>query len=429
MDSKDLKIVVCDDADSDLYSFLEKNGITIEQIDQTEILETDLNSRYRKLTPEELSQLNHVFQYLPNIAKDLAYNASVKNAFDNATKETYRIILDPALHLGNSQNNPGALSSNAYDINNKLKTHADLIPNNAELTISNAPQIIGQIFNVLSFITGQYFMSQINQNLLSIKSEITEVKQFLENYKNGEIRSAVMEMDEIYNHSQYIMNSEIDKYQALEQLKYIKRVSRKYLEFPKTDIEQSFNTLSNNNCKNSLHNSLIQYIFLVNLNCKAIIAEVFIKNSDVTELHIYRNELNKIIEDSTNYIDSVITRYKEANKDNNTNNEKNNKVFDPFNIISKFTNNLVSTIVQEFNDQEFIDKLASTIAQKLPKELEKTDYNELIQKLSTYYKTTQTIDTYRQDLIQPIKLLDTYIKQKSQKIEIIKSGDEIYISN
>ena len=130
---------------NELQSILAKEyGIRFYRED---LPEEDLPRRgYRKATHLETERLNAVFQYAPYIAKDIYYADAIQKSFDSAVKGSFRVKIEPGLHLGQSHTTEGAFKGNLYDVNGKLKTQADWLENAAKLDVSMAPQIASSIF-------------------------------------------------------------------------------------------------------------------------------------------------------------------------------------------------------------------------------------------------------------------------------------------
>ncbi len=56
---------------------------------------------FRKLT-DPTGQINAVFQFIPQIVKNIYYKDSVNKTFSKAVEGTYKVVIDPNYHLGNS---------------------------------------------------------------------------------------------------------------------------------------------------------------------------------------------------------------------------------------------------------------------------------------------------------------------------------------
>lgn len=77
--------------------------------------------------------------------------------------------------------------------------------------LSSAPQIIGGIFSVMSIITGQYFMTQINKNLKNIDKGIFDIQRFLENDKRSKLQSEEEFLKNTQKILGYILENKIQK--------------------------------------------------------------------------------------------------------------------------------------------------------------------------------------------------------------------------
>lgn len=171
-------------------------GLTIQQDNVTA---GELTARnYRKLSGEEFSRINQVFQFIPQIAANSANQQAVNAAFKAATEGTYRVSLGAGMHLCRSRLAPGAYRAvGLSDATNQIAGNPELFANNSSLTISNAPQIALGFFNAVSIVTGQYFMSQINAKLSTLSSSISRVEKLLNAQRHGELKTAAQELSDI----------------------------------------------------------------------------------------------------------------------------------------------------------------------------------------------------------------------------------------
>lgn len=284
---------------------------------------------YRKMTEEEASHFDAIFQFAPHVIKDAYYSRVFQDSFNAAVQGSYKVKIGQGLHLGKSHTTPGAFKGNAYDKNNNLKTQADWFVNDAQLDVSMAPQIASFVFNAAAFITGQYFMTEINRSLSEIKTDTKDIKQFLENDKYGTIKAAINSLIEIIHHLKFIEadSERIDR--TLQELKNINFIAEKYISISQQVIEQERAKTRNDDKSDiikkhvkTVADYIKQYRVLVELYCQSKLLIIYLDNVwSIEELSQYRDELNKVVNEYlftyknfTYWINSYIDQNNSLNK-------------------------------------------------------------------------------------------------------------------
>ncbi len=124
---------------------------------------------FRRMENTEIAQFNSVFQYGPQVLAGKAYSQSVGKAFNAAVEGSFRMKLAPGMHLAASKDTLGAFRGTGLsNSTNQVAGQAEWFKKDATLSVSNAPQIALGVFNALSMVTGQYFMSQINGKMTAL---------------------------------------------------------------------------------------------------------------------------------------------------------------------------------------------------------------------------------------------------------------------
>lgn len=277
------------------------------QISQGELSEDELIQKgYRKVSLEEASRLSSALQYVPQLAANKFMQDEARTQFDSVVRNSFLIKIRPGLHLGRSHTTPGAFKGNAYDSANKLKGQADLIRNNATLTISQVPQIAANIMNAASYVCGQYFMSQVDGKLKSIHNDTQAIITFLRNAQISQIEAVEDELEDIIRHMKFIDENDARKSSFIEQLHTIQRTARHGINLSIRDINSTMTTATVDDKKEeeisqkvqSVFESLAQYYLSVNVFCTAKIIEVYLSNiEDDEEIATFQRELNKLIDE------------------------------------------------------------------------------------------------------------------------------------
>ena len=413
---------------NEIQEVLEKNGIQIYEED-TDVSEEKMKQLgYRKMSVEEVLRFSSIFQDAPEIAKDIFYKKAVQKSFDNAVKDTYRLVLDPQFHLGFSHRTPGLFSGNAFDEGNHLKTAAEWMINDSELNLSILPEIASRFFSVASLITGQYYISQINHNIEAIRTDVGYVKQFLDNYKDSKIQAIVDDLDDISKHLIYTIRDPMRISETYNDIKKIETDAKQYINFNKTSIEQEKATATINDDKSiiqrkiqSVTEQLSQYGLLVEVYCYAVLIEILLsKVTNKEELLLYRKKMQRMIDDYTTMYNSVekwIETYLEKSRCLNEASKKQIAT----NVLIYGVGFLAGIKGKRHNNHSII-KMAKNI-------------NSLFNDKRTKDKHEQV--KHSQDLLAPvienessiehsIKSLNDYMKIVSEEIVFVKKGDLIY---
>ena len=265
--------------------------------------EENLQQRgYRKATPEEVAHFNAFFQYAPQIVKDSYYASSVQEAFSSAVQGTYRLKLDPKYHLGASSKTSGAFNGNAFDAKNNLKSQAEWLVNDAKFDISMIPELATIAFQAASFVTGQYFMAQINRNLTTIRKDIGDIKAFLERRRIAEIEHAYEELEDIKKHLEYGILDLGQKSLYLNRLRRIQEIANINCCNSRLAIEHEKNNATDKD-KDEIIKQRIQtifsflqdYRFCLWLFSQAKLVEIYLRDYKMIEdLEIERNTMDEI---------------------------------------------------------------------------------------------------------------------------------------
>ncbi len=400
----------------------EKYGIQMFRENTTE--EDMFRRGYRKATKEETVRFNVLFQYAPQIAKDTYYATEFQKTFDSAVCDTYRLKLDPKFHLGESHSTVGAFKGNAYDSNNSLKTQADWLKNNSTLDLSRIPEFAALAFNVASYATGQYFLSQINRNLSVIKTDTEDIKHFLEVGRLAEVNDAIEELNEIGMRIKFIQFDSERRTQILSRLHNIRSVARKNVSFPKDKIASVKRESSDedkgetiNQRIDAIISALLEYRLLLWVFCQSKLIEIYLYNTkNVEELEMDLSELNHAINEYYDTVDNAIDWMNSYLKENQTINGES-----PIDSIliggvaaATVLGGTVGTLIGMG-----IGKLA--IGKATQKRMEKRHDHFVYAQ-----KQVDVVSSYHDSVRQPVKNLSMYLEATRRKVEAIKIGDEVY---
>ena len=177
---------------------------------------------YIKIDKSIVAKVDAVMQQLPQIVLNKAYSGDV-----------YRVIYDKGVGvLQKSAQHPGMLLGNVVspDANNKIREVALL----SELSMG--PQVFSGVFSAMSMITGQYYMTQINNNLSQIEEGVAAIQKFLEDDKKSQLESEEEFLKQVQQMLPFIFGNESQKQSTITSIQKIKIDSLASINFYKKQI-------------------------------------------------------------------------------------------------------------------------------------------------------------------------------------------------
>lgn len=164
-----------------------------------EIKEID-ESRLVEITDSKL--LGHVNNLLPETFKAAT---TVGNAVQSNTKTLYEAILPAGKQLTKSKNTEGAFRG--FTMGKKgIDGSAEFLPvNNASNVAAN---VASSAMNVGSMVVGQYYMHQINNELESISSDISQIMDFQNNEYKSKVFALVTKVKKLSSFQTEILENE-----------------------------------------------------------------------------------------------------------------------------------------------------------------------------------------------------------------------------
>jgi len=402
-----------------------------------ELLPTDLeNQGYRKMSLNEVKYVEPLLQLATQLLVDKEYKDAVKKAFSTATENSYKCLIHPSMHLatikGTTDKFIGASLDNAT---NQVKGQARWLKNDAVLSISNAPQVALNAFNALSTVTGQYFMAQVNANLVDVKDGIKDIKQYIDADKQSELETALQELYLIIEHLHFIKNDSERVRATLIQIDQIRTVAKRGINLYKKQIESMIENIMReasiydkekviiSNIE-QLRKNMIQYRYTVYLYNLAQILKIKLNNViDTEELRLYRNEISNIV----NQYKGV---YDNANKcANHYIDETNslNKVSNKQKLLTVGSGFLVDVLGEVIGSKSSNYKLIGQTAKSMVNDLNESHRKK---KKEAYIFSNKEFQNQMNDMKlidSSISSMDRYIDMTSKKAEIVSVDGQCYI--
>ena len=396
------------------------------QVYHEDLSEEEITSHgYRKMTGEEASHFDAIFQFAPHVVKDAYYASAFQDSFNAAVQGSYKVKIEQGLHLGKSHTTPGAFKGNAYDKNNNLRTQADWIVNGAELDVSMVPQIASSVFSAAAFITGQYFMTEINRSLSEIKTDTKEIRQFLENERYGKIEAAIDSLTEIIRHLKFIETDSERRNRTLQELSGIQKDAKTYIDISRREITQEEAKVRDDDTSDTFQKHvktvtdyLKQYQVQVELYCQSKLLKIYLDNIwDIEELSLYQEELNAVVDGYFSIYDSLpfwIDRCLNQNHSLNSPGKGQRVVAVGASAVPSLLLGIPGVALGP-SVYKSVNKAMGT-ARDIERDRLKENTEWLINSVSRYHYA----------LKKPIISLNKYIETVENGIEIIKIGDSIY---
>jgi len=160
---------------------------------------------YKKLPNEAFGHIGMAFQQVPGLVTHAASRSGA-----------YKVTIDGVGKLQKAANGKHFYGTVIDGANNNIVGQAKLT------NLSAAPIAVGAIFSVMSAITGQYYLNQINSKLSDINTKIDGIRQFLEADKRSHIWGRQQFIMQTINVLDSIRSNELQKTATISQLQAIR---------------------------------------------------------------------------------------------------------------------------------------------------------------------------------------------------------------
>lgn len=211
-------------SDDEIRYYLNAYGIHSLSEESSVTPESMAEAGYKEIPNSHIGQIGMVFQQLSGLATHaVSYHG------------TYRVYFDKSLGvLQQAKQGNGFLRANVVQAgtNNKITGQALL------KAASSGPLVANAVFSALSMVTGQYFLSEINNKLSQIEKKIDGIQQFLENEKRSELLANYYFLQQLIQTYKYIQSNDLQKQAAIQQLQRIRIDSFSDLNFYSTSFQK-----------------------------------------------------------------------------------------------------------------------------------------------------------------------------------------------
>lgn len=240
---------------------INSSGAEIELFENLLSSEELVNAGYKKVSDNLIYQMEPFLQQIPGHIANQATKKFAEKSFNEAVKDTFRCTLDPGMHLAHRKGQPDAFLGTGLDnVSNKISGQASWTKNDAILTIPATPEIISGVFNVMSIVTSQYYLSEINNKLDNIDKRLNSLEQKFDDKDISKLKSFYKTLKDIQNRYNFIKADKDRKVAYNQQIINIKSETDSLLEFFIKQIDNIKNSATNNDDEKNV----IEKIYKIN---------------------------------------------------------------------------------------------------------------------------------------------------------------------
>lgn len=385
--------------------YLTEIGMGIDE----DLSDFNINSnKYKKINDSLATRLNSLIQLFPNLVN-----------LGNYSGDVYRVVFDKGLGvLQTSAKYPGYFTGNVVQAgtNNKIVSGAVF------QQLSMTPQIISGVFSIMSIVTGQYYMSQINNNLQKMEKEISDIKQYLKDDKKSKLLSREEFLRTTQDSLNYILENDMQKLSTITSIQKIKIDSLADINFYKMQINNLEDISAE---KDKIEEILMniyekcelisEYWYSLYLYCFAIYLEALVSQN-------YNQDYLKILKED---IAEKCKTYKDEHSEwkkrlsDYIYSAKAFEINDFFKIVEKVTRTNLLNILPLIKMTGEVSKFIGMI-DRIIKEGKRDKISKLKDKLLNTGENIKEIESRKED-ISYLEIL------YNSRIELVKSKEGIYI--
>lgn len=201
-------------ATSELVTSEQLNELTI----QMEMLSSEEIKDESKLF--EITD-NKILSHVNNLIPGLIHVGNSVNTAIQAGKESgevlYKAIIPVGAILTDSKAMEGAVRG-IYRGANGIQGHANFVAVNAQQSGTVVANIASATMSVASMVVGQYYMTQINEELSSISNGIDQIMNFQDNEYRSRVFSLLIHIKKIVEFQSEILNNDELRFSKIQQL-------------------------------------------------------------------------------------------------------------------------------------------------------------------------------------------------------------------
>lgn len=263
---------------------------------------------YKEIPECDIKRINMLIQYVPGLVTEAVERADAIKNSKELMKDAYKVVSKNGMHLAKSKATEGAFRGTLLsDTTNKVSGQAELLKIDKNLQIANIPKYALCVFDVLSVVTGQYFLSEINKKLSNIEKQGDRILNFLANEIKGELWADNQVLDYVIENKKnlydnnalcemYLNQTISTKKDVLGKIKLFELEIEQYQD----DFDKKTKDKDVTDILNKIESYYSQYWYALYIYSKAVFCEIVLGRIDDPEL------LNKISMDLKLYFERYI---------------------------------------------------------------------------------------------------------------------------
>lgn len=400
-------------SDDEIRFYLEAYGIH-SLCEDTIISPKDMvQSGYKEIPNSHLGQIGMMFQQLPGLATHaISYHG------------TYRVYFDKGLGvLQQAKQGDGFLRANVVKAgtNNKVTGQALL------KSASMGPLVANAVFSALSMVTGQYFLSEINNKLSAIDKKVDGIRQFLEMEKISGLWANEEYIQQVVRDFKSIQENEYLKHATIIQLHQIRKESLANTNFYATSFQlkkEELQQLKKNGKKkeivmaiSELGNLFLCYKFVLHTYCMSYYLETVLSgNMDENYLSSVQNDIKDRIAEYKKGVKTLENEFKAFFAEA--------KAYKSNEVVELITKTVAGGVSKAFFGSYFLGySIANTVNEKTDaaKAKAKEEVISQAESLVQQCKNYKPFEQISQSLTQYDKIVN------KSKIELVCTDDKTYI--
>lgn len=393
-------------------TYLEKVGIHTDIMPlKPSVIELEKQG-YKKLPRETFGYIGMTLQQIPGLA---THSISRSGA--------YKVVIDGPGELQKAKNWNWFYGTVVEGTNNNIKEQAK------HFELSSTTISVHAVFSIMSAITGQYYLTQINSKLSDINNKIDGIRQFLEADKRSHIWGRQQFIMQTINGLDSIRSNELQKMPTISQLQSIRLEAMADIDFYSVMVQSKISEIKSlSSDKGSFHEKALDlldeissklplywcsvYLFSMAYYLETVLSD----NMDKAFLELVYNEIYK----ARNNYKNLITNFRIELEDI-IENASAYKTNDAVMKLAEVTSKGVNTVFRRTGDK--VQNVADKFAQKNEEKKEKAR-SEITEHM---YSLVEQCSNYK-----PITEIENNLYQYNticnySKLEILCTDDDTYV--
>jgi len=264
---------------------------------------------FKKLTDELAKRMSAVFQFIPANAALDAQQAETRKAL----KDTFKAITKKGTHMAKYKDEADVYLGTLLDDETNQFAAQTRWKKVDPQAMSNTPAIAANVFAVMSVVTSQYYLTEINNGISHIDSKVADIKSILLDEKKARIWANDQMLTQIYKNITIIMNNPYERQTIMTQILAIKKDSLSDICFFNLQIRNRLKNLDPKmkstdieTCIQEVMEYLPEFRLSIVLYEKAILLEMLIAELDDPDY------LSNMIDAIQEYRDCYLQSYEDC---------------------------------------------------------------------------------------------------------------------